>query len=223
MELKNIKIIGGVGVLLAILSVIPGLGIFAGIAGLVFVFIAISELSKLTKNKKIYDNFLVSFILQIVLATVGGLALIGMTVRRIFMGSMLYYGYIIPNRRFPNFNFGVKRHPFGLFEGPFSNFGLRENLGIGIIIVSVVFGLILYGILVARSYYLKKSYEEISKETQVGYFRTAGNLMFIGSILSIILVGLLVYFIGYIFEVVAFFSLKDNLEVSTQESPPPLL
>ncbi|WP_172633853.1 DUF996 domain-containing protein [Caldisericum exile] len=218
--MKNIRLLGGIGVLLAILSVIPGIGVILGLAGLVLVFVAINELYKTTKNKKIYDNFLVSFILGIVGAVLGGLIFIGTTFGRIFRGE-IYYGYIEPFRRYPNFNFGLRRHPFHVFEGPLDNFRLG-NINIGIIIALVVFALILYGILVARSYYLKKCYDEIEKETGVEYFKTAGNLMFIGSILSIVLIGLLVYFIGYIFEVIAFFSLPDKLEVNAQESPPPL-
>lgn len=218
MEMKNIKLLGGIGVLLAVLTVIPGLGIIAGIAGLVLVFLSISEMSKLTKNKNIYNNFLVSFILGIVGAVLGGLAIIGMVARRFFRG-MLGYGYILPYSRYPNFNLGIRRHPF---EVPFYNFGISRNLGIGLLIGLAIFGLILYGILVARSYYLKKSYEEIAKETGVEHFKTAGNLMFFGSILSIVLVGFLIYFIGFVFEVVAFFSLPDKLEVHAEEPPPPL-
>jgi uncharacterized membrane protein len=218
MDMKNIKLLGGIGVLLAVLSVIPDIGIFAGIAGLVLVFIAINELSKLTKNKAIYNNFLVSFILGIVGSVLSGLLIIGNTVGRFLRGSF-YEGYMLPYRRYPNFDFG--RGYRGL--RPFNEFGTRlGNANIGVIIALVVFGLILYGMLVARSYYLKKSYDEIAKETGVEHFKTAGNLMFIGSIFSIVLVGFVVYFIGYIFEVIAYFSLPDNLEAKEEATPPPL-
>jgi len=77
-------------------------------------------------------------------------------------------------------------------------------------------------LVIIRSIYLKNSYLEIAKETGIQHFKTAANLMFIGSILSIIGVGFVIYFIGYIFEVIAFFSLPESFEkpASTESSPP---
>jgi len=216
MEMKNIKLLGVIGVLLALLTPIPVIGFIAGLAGLVLVFISIYELSKKTNNKKIYDNFLVSFILGIVGSVIGGIGLIGTVVARRFeLFGTRYFNqphYFRNFRRLPSDRFFMGRG----FE-VFGN-GIN-NLPIGVVIFAVAFVLIVYGIIVARSYYLKKSFEEIAKETSIEHFKTAGNLMFIGSILTIVGIGIIIYFIGYIFEVVSFFSLKTE---ETNSTPPPL-
>lgn len=204
MEIKNIKLLGSIGVLLAILSIIPMGGFIFGLAGLVLVFIAMLELSKKTNNKKIYDNFFVSFIFSIVGSVLGGIALVSTFVLReigFFRNGIFYRNFFDRDMRF------FPKEPFLMQR----NWDIFNNLSIGAIVTIVIFVLVIYGILVARAYFLKKSYEEVTKETQVEYFKTAGNLIFIGSILLIVLVGFIIYFIGYIFEIVAFFSLKEDL------------
>lgn len=204
MEIKTIKLLGGIGVLLAILSTIPAGGFVFGLTGLVLVFIAMLELSKKTNNKKIYDNFFVSFILSIVGSVLGGIALVSTFILReirFFRNGSFYWNYFDRDMGFS------PKEPF-LMQRKWDTF---NNLSVGAIVAIVIFALVIYGILVARAYFLKKSYEEVAKETQVEYFKTSGNFIFIGSILSILLVGFIVYFIGYIFEIVAFFSLKEDL------------
>ncbi len=210
MESKNIKLFAGIGALLAVLTPILGIGTLAGLAGLILIFIAINELSKQTHNKKIYDNFLISFILTIV----GGLLSVGVAffgvIGGIFRGIIGSFGYAMP------------------FETPYGNFGKNfgrffgNGIGWGIIAGIVIFAIITYALVIIRSIYLKNSYLEIAKETGIQHFKTAANLMFIGSILSIIGVGFVIYFIGYIFEVIAFFSLPESFEkpASTESSPP---
>lgn len=210
MESKNIKLFAGIGALLAVLTPILGIGTLAGLAGLILIFIAINELSKQTHNKKIYDNFLISFILTIV----GGLLSVGVAffgvIGGIFRGIIGNFGYTMP------------------FETPYGNFGRNfgrffgNGIGWGIIAGIVIFAIIAYALVIIRSIYLKNSYLEIAKETGIQHFKTAANLMFIGSILSIIGVGFVIYFIGYIFEVIAFFSLPESFEkpASTESSPP---
>ena len=206
MESKNIKLFAGIGALLAVLTPILGIGTLAGLAGLILIFVAINELSKQTHNKKIYDNFLISFILTIV----GGLLSVGVAffgvIGGIFRGIIGNFGYTMPYG-----NFGKN---FGRFFG--------NGIGWGIIAGIVIFAIIAYALVIIRSIYLKNSYLEIAKETGIQHFKTAANLMFIGSILSIIGVGFVIYFIGYIFEVIAFFSLPESFEkpTSTESSPP---
>ena len=210
MESRNIKLFAGIGALLAVLTPLLGIGTLAGLAGLIMIFIAIGELSKQTHNKKIYDNFLISFILTIV----GGVLSVGVAffgiIGGIFRGIISNFGYIMPFEM-PYRNFGRN---FGRFFG--------NGIGWGIIIGIVIFALLVYAVIIVRAIYLKKSYVEIANETGIQHFKTSANLMFIGSILSIIGVGLIIYFIGYIFEVIAFFSLPESFEkpTSTESSPP---
>ncbi len=85
------------------------------------------------------------------------------------------------------------------------------NGGSGSYAMLILMAIIFIGILIVSAYFIKKSFIEVSNETHVDSFKTAGNLMFWGAITSIVLVGLVLYFIGYIMEIVSFFSLPDEL------------
>jgi len=67
-------------------------------------------------------------------------------------------------------------------------------------------------------YFLMKSFREIARFSGEGLFKTAGVLIFTGSILEIILIGHLIEFLGNVLTAVAFFSLKEELpkKVDTQ-------
>jgi uncharacterized membrane protein len=61
--------------------------------------------------------------------------------------------------------------------------------------------------------YARRSLDSLAKITGEKMFNTATLLIFIGAILTIILVGLIVLFIGLIYLIIAFFSLPDKLEL----------
>ncbi|MBC7330695.1 DUF996 domain-containing protein [bacterium] len=61
--------------------------------------------------------------------------------------------------------------------------------------------------------YASRSLEALAKITGEKMFNTAGLLIFIGAILTIAFVGLIILFIGWIYLIVAFFSLPDKLEL----------
>ncbi|AFK22837.1 DUF996 domain-containing protein [Pyrococcus sp. ST04] len=87
------------------------------------------------------------------------------------------------------------------------------------IIGSILIGFLIFWILfVVSTYFRKKSYELVAQYTSVDMFKTAGLLYFIGGILLIIGIGLIVILVAAILEIVAFFSLPE--EVSKVESTP---
>jgi uncharacterized membrane protein len=66
-ELSNIKTIGKVGALLTLLGgFIPFIGPIIGIVGFVLVLIAVKSISELVKDKDIFKNYLIDFILSII-------------------------------------------------------------------------------------------------------------------------------------------------------------
>ena len=69
--------------------------------------------------------------------------------------------------------------------------------------------------LIIGAYFLLTSFNSLAEATGEGTFKTAAILIFFGAILSIIIIGYVVSFVGEIIEVAAFFSLPDRLEVST--------
>jgi hypothetical protein len=44
----------------------------------------------------------------------------------------------------------------------------------------------------------------------INSFKTAGTLYFVGALLTVILVGFIILFIAYIFQIIAFFSIQET-------------
>jgi uncharacterized membrane protein len=75
-------------------------------------------------------------------------------------------------------------------------------------ILALIVGWILW---VIGAIYLRRSYNSIAKHTNVSLFRTTGTVYLIGAITTIILIGFVILFVGRIIEVIAYFSLPDEL------------
>lgn len=93
--------------------------------------------------------------------------------------------------------------------------GLR-HLGIGAILLLLAF----YILLIISYFFVKKSFDLIAEELSNQNFRTAGLLLFIGSILIILFgIGFVVMLIGEIFEIIGFFTLPDEIEKGSPVEP----
>ncbi|MGB9878226.1 MAG: DUF996 domain-containing protein, partial [bacterium] len=73
--------------------------------------------------------------------------------------------------------------------------------------------LLAWVVVLIGAYFLRLSFNSVAEATGVGMFETSATLIFYGAISAIIFVGVLVFFVGKIIEVVAFYSLPDRLEV----------
>jgi len=66
-------------------------------------------------------------------------------------------------------------------------------------------------------WFFKKSLDETGNTFNIGYFKTAGSLFFIGAIIAITIIGAIItfilFFIGAIFLIIAFFSLPEQYQV----------
>jgi uncharacterized membrane protein len=88
-----------------------------------------------------------------------------------------------------------------------SNFVFTSGLAVGLIagfaalVVAFVFN-------VLASLHLKKVFNTLAQKTGEGSFNTASTLLFVGSILTIIGVGLVLIVIAWIFATIGFFTMK---------------
>lgn len=162
--MKETRMLGGLGAISLFLGFIPNAGIVFEIIGMVLLLIAISQLSSRFRDKRIFNNFLIGFIIGI----------ISYILVFVSVGSLLL---------------GI------IFEG--------EELASGSILILVV----AYILSIVGYYNWKKSLNLVSLYTNVGYFKTAGNLYFWGAITLIVLVGFILSFIANIILAVAFFNL----------------
>ena len=188
-SLQTAKILGGIGALLILIGffITATVGML-GFIGFIMVFIAVKMIADETKEKGIFDNFLYSFVARII----AFVALIAMAL--VILASVGGLQFFID----------------------LQNSAMTEPLEIWNTLQPVVFGaiaalLVFWIIAVVASLFFRKSFSLIAEKTDVKWFATAGLLIFIGTITSIILIGFIILIIGWIVEIVAFFSLPDKI------------
>jgi uncharacterized membrane protein len=93
--------------------------------------------------------------------------------------------------------------------GVFGAFASIAVLGAGAIVGIIAFLAVAWIALIISAIFIRKAFNKIAAKLNIGTFRTAGTLYFIGAILTIVLVGFIILFIAYILQIVAFFSINE--------------
>ncbi len=90
-----------------------------------------------------------------------------------------------------------------------STFVLTAGFGIGlaVFIAGLVVAFVFY---ILASTHLKRTFNTLAQKTGEGSFTTAGTLLWIGSILTIIGVGLILIFIAWVFATIGFSTMKSR-------------
>ena len=94
--------------------------------------------------------------------------------------------------------------------------GAFLGLAAGIILALVV-AFIFY---ILMAIYFRRTFDSLANKSGQGMFRTAGLLLLIGAILTIVIIGLVLIFIAWILATIAFFSMTPTI-TPQQSSPPP--
>ncbi len=81
----------------------------------------------------------------------------------------------------------------------------------------VLAGVILWVCILVSTVFVKRSYDTIATKLRVDMFRTTGLLFLIGAATLIVLVGFVILFIAAILQIVAFFSIPEQLP---SQAPP---
>lgn len=187
-RLGNAKILGGIGALLMLIGFVPVAGGVLSFIGFILVFIAVKMIADETKEKAIFDNYLYSFIACII--AVGALIAMAFVALASVGGIQFFYDL--------------------------QNMAMSEPLEIWNAIQPALFGaiaglLMFWIIAIISMLFLRKSFNLIAEKTGVKWFATSGLLFLIGIVLAIILVGFIILIIAIILEIIAFFSLPDNI------------
>ena len=95
------------------------------------------------------------------------------------------------------------------------------TLGIGAIFTIFAVLVVVFIFYVIAAMYLKRAFSLLAQKTGEHSFETAGLLLWIGSILTIVFIGFVLIFIAWIFATIAFFSIKGSSQPTTY-APPPL-
>ncbi len=184
---SDIRLLGGIGSILVILTVAPTVGWLIGIVGFILVLIAINRISTLTGDRKIFNSFLIAIILAIAAIIVGGLAIVGGIYALAGMGQFQGNTFV-PN---PN-----------VTPGDWAGFALR--------IVPALIAI--WVLMLVSAVYIRGGLSRIGSRLNMGLFDTAAIIFLIGAIFTVVLIGFLLIFVAMVILAVAFFSIPDNLE-----------
>jgi len=185
-KLGNAKIYGGVGAILMLVGgIIPFAGIVLPIVGLVLLFIAVKYIAEESRDESIFKNYLYYFVINVI-AIIAAAGIVFFTI-----GGSSFLSI-------------MKEKGGGTAHWTIGSLGAL----IGGLIAALVVAWIL---LLIAAIYLRRSYNHIAKHTGVDIFHTTGTVYFIGAATLIILVGAIIIFIAKILEIIAFFSLPENM------------
>ena len=206
MDLTTNKNLGGVGAILMFISPLltfaaPYTGLL-GLIGFILVLIALKGVGDYYNENGIFNNALYGFIVGII----GGVVSIA-----VFIGTALAIIADIGISDWMNPN---------EWTAAFTTEAVLDSLLtlLGAIVIAFV---ILFITIILTAWFYRKSLNLLSTKSGVGMFGTAGLILLIGAILTIVVIGLLLIWIALILLAVAFFSIKTTAGPSPEAAPPP--
>jgi uncharacterized membrane protein len=192
MEIQTSRLLGIIGALLMVLTIIPSVGWLFMIVGIILVLIALKGYADVYKDGNIFQHALYTVVLEIV----GGVVFIGV----IFYGAMGFLSSLGINsftdfQSFQSIDWQTMITPSNIL--PF----------LGIIVLGLV---ILFACTVLASLFFKKSMNALSTKTNVKLFHTTGTVFFVGALLTIILIGMILIWVSFILLLIAFYESKPT-------------
>ena len=205
MTLQSSKTLGGVGALLMVLSpfLVSGFTLLVDLVGLILVLIAVKGLSDHYKEPSIFNNSLYGVILSIV-----GVAIF---VAALFVTAVSFFTNVL----------GIELSTAFSDPTAFTNIDWTEAMILDNLLdhVAALVGslVVLFAFVVVAAIFYRKSLTTLAEKTGVGLFGTAGLLLLIGAVLTIIAIGLLLIWIALILVTAAFFQIRAE-----PVQPPPM-
>ncbi len=200
MTFESSKYLSAVGGLLIVIGFLGAIVPFSGILsliGIILLLIGLKGFANFYNEQGIFNNALYSIITGIVgvvvavgavvISAVSALASLGINLATVEDWATL----------------GTE---LSAVFADFSNFSVIWSL-ISALIVGLI---VVFVTLVISMYFLRKSMNQLSTKSGIGLFNTAGLLMLVGAVLTIVLVGFLLIFVGDILATVAFFQMKKE-------------
>ena len=213
MTLESSKILGGVGAILLLIGTIPFAAPYSGVialVGFVLVLVALHGLADYYKESGIFSNALYGFIAAIIGVVAAALAAV----------YVIFYTSILTNflhEIYPSWN-GSWSSLSGLTPTT-SNITVKDVTPV-IGAIFLVFA-ILWIFLIISAFFNRRSLKALATKTRVGLFSTAGLLLIIGAILTIVLIGFVLMWIAVLLMVIAFFQISTQPEQPVAPAAPP--
>ena len=192
---KNLSAIGILFIVIGFIgSEVPYLGVLS-LAGIILLLIGLKGLAGYYKEPGIFNNTLYSMITAIVGVVAAFASLVVSAV------SVLATMGITINDLTDWTNLG---NELGDYFSDFGNIAEVWTIIGGFILALVV----LFVFAIISMYFFRKSLNQLSSKTGIALFGTAGLLMIVGAVLTIVAIGLLLIWIGFIIATIAFFKMR---------------
>ena len=196
---------GGVGALLLVLGGIgtfgtPFIGIL-GLVGLILILIALNGMANYYSDRGIFNNALYG----IIAGVVGVVAFIGTLI-----AALIAFVANLPSWAAPYINAQDWQGLATAIQNHLTDVSAVLDLFGSLIFTAILALVVLFVFLVVAFFFFRRSLGRLSSKTHVGLFGTAGLLMLIGAVLTIIVIGFLLIWIGWILLTIAFFSIHET-------------
>jgi len=209
MTVESNKTLGGIGALMLFIGVIPfPYSWIISLVGLVLLLVALYGFANIYKERGIFNNFIIGII-----AVIAGVVVAGaIVVVSLFTTVMNFLHQIFPT-------WTGDLAALSTLTPDFSNIGIEDILPLLGELLAVFLVLCIFIIIAA--FFVRRSFNSLSAKTGVGLFSTGALLLFIGAVLTIVLIGFLLMWIAALLIAIAFFQIKAQPAVTTMASPPP--
>ncbi len=199
--LSQAKIFGGLGSILMLLVVIPFIGVVIFLIGLVLVLVALKYISDEVDEPRIFRYALIS------------LVILGVSVISAIMIFALMSFFVPPSMGY------VKKiiAPVSGREVTTISAVYEFRMSLESMLIPFLIPFILVILFIISSIFIKKSFDLVASKLGVNLFSVVGLLYLIGSILTVIAVGLIIIYVAIIIQIIAFFLIPERSSAASQE------
>jgi uncharacterized membrane protein len=206
MALETSKNLGGIGALLIVIGGLATLGYgYAGLLsliGLILLLIGTKGMADYYKESGVFNNALYAVIVGII----GGVV-----ATAVFIMGVISAVASLGVTDWTEWAMEIQQNA--------TNFTAVWDLIWPLITAAVAGLIVLFVVAVIAAIFYRKSLVTLAQKSGVKMFETAGLLMLIGAVLTIIIIGFLLIWIAFILITVAFFSIRSA--PPPEPSPPP--
>lgn len=181
---EHSKTLAGVGAILLLFGLVPYAGWVLAIIGVVLLVIGVKELSSYYQDERVYQNTLAGVKFYVVAVVAAAAAIVAIMIGIASATDWKFTNF--PTSFVPTVGFGI---------------------GVAALLAGLVIAFVFY---ILAASHLKRVFDSLAQKSGEASFATAGTLLWLGAILTIVLVGLVLIFVAWIFATVGFFSMKSR-------------
>jgi len=205
MAFESARLFGLLGAIFLVVSPFgSNAGSALGLAGIILLLISFHEFADYYRDRSIFKNVLYGIIIFIV-----GVIITAVIIGIAAAGALTEIGLMMPNWSDPA--------AWQSFDPNSFNF---DALAPYIAAIGVAL-LIMFILMVVAAYFIRRSFKELGFRSGVGMFSTAGLVLLIGAILTIVFIGFLLLWIAMILLAIAFYRMQYQPPPAPYPGPAP--